>query len=413
MKSHILISLFFLIFCAVRLSADQLSDFRELFEAVVTAYPDAMKADKDSRTVDEFEKRMTELRNQARKMQDIIAKLRLEEVNLPQKVSLLYDAYTRDREKKNKSSNIEKTSAWYAISKMRHDLNELKSMGFSAENGTISKELKDANPLIEFRNLFSRYIKHIEWMAKASKESVWKSESEMKLSRLKELARLIQTEATKTDPKTKINLPKEVLYIADKYPELEKVYKDSILKSEERKLKAAQIEKDIMTSARIIDKYMAEVDSMQLKFAESPKEPNVPKDKIVAPEAKPTEKTEEKALDSYSEKELLQMIQDEKNRIINADQRLSNFSADTIAAYLQTLSREQRERYNIVLAKNQERGLETEYARSSAILDVHGYYRNNPGNISKKELISILKNIETYKQRVAEKEKSGNQKRGL
>ncbi|OGV51909.1 MAG: hypothetical protein A2X49_01940 [Lentisphaerae bacterium GWF2_52_8] len=350
-----------------------------------------------SRLDKEIRENLTKLVAESRKIQEIVVVLKLEDINLPQETARLNEAYN-DRIGKAKYSTTNKvgdsTGIWYPLSKLLTQIHQLKAMGFSVEDKSIKKTLPKKTALQEFEDILNYYSHHIEKITDVRNNSAWRTDFEKKLARFKYLGRNIQEKLTKEGVKD-INITKEVLFLCENYYQpkgggLEKNASDKEKKNSDKEKNSGT--SDMMYSMTKLREYIVQLKDSKFSMGEVVESQ---KDEKKAVE----EKTEETDYSAMNVEELFKKIQDERDRIYKANNKMDGISEETLKDYIKLLTKAQRERYNYLVKKYRERDYDQSRAQQAALLEIHGYYRNQPRDCSKDEMVKILNDFDKEKEK--------------
>ena len=120
--------------------ANMLDDFEKLFNDVSTNYSAAIEAGPDSRLASDYGKKVSDLSEQADRIQNFISRLQIEDVNLRGDVSKLKEVFLQRLENhgkgQHKSMAMESASGrWFPTSMIKEDMKKLREMGFTTDNG--------------------------------------------------------------------------------------------------------------------------------------------------------------------------------------------------------------------------------------------------------------------------------------
>lgn len=404
--------------------ADMLDDFVKLFDDVSTNYAAAIAAGPDSRIADDYGKKIDELSTSADRIQNFITRLKIEDVNLRGNVNKLKDVFHERLDNKGrgqgKSHSLEGTSGrWFPTSLIRQDINKLREMGFTTDNGgSYKKKLVKADGFDEFDNLVTQYAKAVREVSDDPTNSEWRLLFERRLARMKVLASEIQVKMARELPAEAkaTNFVSEVNF-------LDKFYKDLVIEND--KIQSAKklgsnynggssgntntgknknkVYDD--TSGRTktvteIDRIMGEI-SYTLKHVQD----GVVKLKTLGftLEGKLTREAKEKDTSSaepevskdiaaMSVEELSGAIQRERDRIYKANVNMDGINPVVTKYYIKTLTKSQRTAYQDLVQKYQRRSWGGD-AAGMALKEIHGRLKNE-GTVSesKADLAKILEN---------------------
>lgn len=416
------------------LKADYLDDFEKLFNDVSTNYGSAIDAGPDSRLATDYDKKLSDLSELADRIQNFIARLQIDEINLRADVSKLKEVFRQRLESKgkgqSKSMGMEGSSGrWFPTTKIKEDVKKLRDMGFTTDNGgSYQKKLAKQDGFDEFESLVSQYARSVKEISDDPVNGEWRLLFEKRLARMKVVASDIQVKLQRELPaKAKeYNFPSEVNF-------LDKFYKDMVVENDRiqsakkagnnyggssnsnnnsnnnsaNKNKVYDESSGRSKSVTNIERIMLDVkytlsniqkgvnDLKGLGFTLEGKLTREAKDKASGEAS--TEPEVDKDIAAMSASELNGAIQKERDRIYSANVSMSGVSPIVVKYYTKTLTKSQRERYQELVRKYQNRSYAGDEANGMAIRELHGFLKNAEVSETKADLARILEGVRKEK----------------
>ncbi len=413
---------------------NDLDDYEALFADVTKNYQEAIEAGPDSRLAADYSVKLTKLCELAEKIQRVITRLQIEEINLKADTDKLNKVFRERLESRGKgdsrSSGMEATSGrWLPTDMIKNkDIKPLRQMGFTTDGGgSYQKALQKKDGFDEFEDLLNFYDKSVLEVHDNPENNEWRQIFERKLARLKVLAANIQTKLLRELPDVAkdLNMVKEANYLDKFYDDLVAAYakvhneqqrdknsssssssaskksdsnKDSVYDDTTgRKKKVTETNRIMMdvkyTVKRVRDgivKLKGLGFSLEGKLTREAKESASAEEEPVA--------SDSKEFSAMTENELYGALQRERDRIYKANVSMSGLSPVVQKYYLETLSSAQKTELTELTKKYLNRGYKGDQAKSSAMLELHGLLKSTEVSVPKAEMAQILKKVRASKE---------------
>ena len=379
------------VFLLPAVSADDFEDFEQAAAVVAANYNRAVDSH-GTRFENNYKQHVTSMCELAKKVQRVINRLKLGDdlnlVGISEEIRRIYEENNKDfKANKNKLKKMvgrsKDPSTLFKILAM--DIRNLKTMRFTTENGgSIKESLETKRRLIAYDRILKFFMKYQASYRKAKDDDSFMKLFDERMTALKKLgdALGIYMRARNPNARTRVNIQAET---------------DSMLKSF-YELHESQQKKKTYTVKRAGGSTTVNAISSEMHFALQNIRAFLIELNNAGFETDPPSSSDNR-YENMSYAELTAELAKRRKEIYRSNTSMDGFDREALSAYLGTLSREQRRKYNKYLKEYLDSGYKNNQATRSAILQLHTQLISEKNTMTAKEMAAVLKRIDKQKKK--------------
>ncbi len=401
--------IFFALLAAILLppaSADDFEDFEQAAATVAANYNRAVDS-RGTRFETSYKQHVASMCGLARKVQRVIDRMKLGDdlnlVGISEEIRLIYEENNKDfkanrKELKKMVGRSGDPATLFKI--LAADIRNLKTMRFTTDDGgSIKESLETKRRLIAYDRILKFFMKYQAAYRKSKDDESFMKLFDQRMTVLKKLgdALGIYLRAKHPNSGMRINIQAETdIMLKNFYAlyESQKKKKTYTVKRAGGSTTVNAISSEMHFALQNIRTFLIELNNAGFEtdppLSGREQEENGGKAETASPE-NPYEKM------SYAE--LTAELTRRRKEIYRSNTSMDGFDREALAAYLATLSREQRRKYSKYLREYQASGYKNSQATRSAILQLHTQLISGENTMSAKEMADILKKMDRKKEK--------------
>ena len=385
--------------------ADDFEDFEQAAAVVAANYNRAVDSH-GTRFEVSYKQHVSSMCELAKKVQRVINRLKLgDDLNLTgisEEIRRIYEENNKDfkanRNKMRKMVGRSKDpSTLFKI--LTADIKNLKTMRFTTENGgSIKESLETKRRLIAYDRILKFFMKHQASYRKAKDDDSFMKLFDERMAVLKKLgdALGIYMRARNPNAGTRVNIQAETDSMLKNFYELhesQKKKKTYTVKRAGGSTTVNAISSEMHFALQNIRAFLIELNNAG--FETDPPLSGGGKEDREKPEAS----SRDDRYENMSYAELTAELLKRRKEIYRSNTSMDGFDREALSAYLGTLSREQRRKYNKYLKEYLDSGYKNNQATRSAVLQLHTQLISEKNTMTAKEMAAVLKRIDKQKKK--------------
>ena len=396
------------VFLLPAVSADDFEDFEQAAAVVAANYNRAVDSH-GTRFENSYRQHVISMCELAKKVQRVINRLKLGDdlnlVGISEEIRRIYEENNKDfKANKNKLKKMvgrsKDPSTLFKILAM--DIRNLKTMRFTTENGgSIKESLETKRRLIAYDRILKFFMKYQASYRKAKDDDSFMKLFDERMTALKKLgdALGIYMRARNPNARTRINIQAETDSMLKSFYESQQKKKTYTVKRAGGSTTVNAISSEMHFALQNIRAFLIELNNAGFE-TDPPLSSSGKKESSESAEASSSDNRYENM--SYAE--LTAELAKRRKEIYRSNTSMDGFDREALSAYLGTLSREQRRKYNKYLKEYLDSGYKNNQATRSAILQLHTQLISEKNTMTAKEMAAVLKRIDRQKKKKEEKE---------
>lgn len=394
------------VFLLPAVSADDFEDFEQAAAVVAANYNRAVDSH-GTRFENSYRQHVISMCELAKKVQRVINRLKLGDdlnlVGISEEIRRIYEENNKDfKANKNKLKKMvgrsKDPSTLFKILAM--DIRNLKTMRFTTENGgSIKESLETKRRLIAYDRILKFFIKYQASYRKAKDDDSFMKLFDERMTALKKLgdALGIYMRARNPNARTRVNIQAETDSMLKSFYELhesQQKKKTYTVKRAGGSTTVNAISSEMHFALQNIRAFLIELNNAGFE-TDPPLSSSGKKESSESAEASSSDNRYENM--SYAE--LTAELAKRRKEIYRSNTSMDGFDREALSAYLGTLSREQRRKYNKYLKEYLDSGYKNNQATRSAILQLHTQLISEKNTMTAKEMAAVLKRIDKQKKK--------------